>query len=246
MDDSAASPNDDGDDDNVELSQLPALMRALTREQQDLVLEAGPIIKKAAYSVSRTQKNIAREDLEQIGRLHACLLAPKFDPSRGATFSTYIFNRVRKAMFQACYSEKRDIIRGRIFARGLAAGEAALRYDLTLEEAVDETPEQSLERQDEGRFALVGAAMVAFISERESPEDEAAIAQEKATVRAALQPLLDALPANDLALVRMTIIDERTVPDVARELGMEKQQAKDRLRAILARMGKGLGWKRPV
>ncbi len=59
-----------------------------------------------ARRVARRHGPADLEDLVQIGLLTACEVAPRFDPSRGASFLTFVYRRAEGAMIDACRRDR--------------------------------------------------------------------------------------------------------------------------------------------
>jgi RNA polymerase sigma factor (sigma-70 family) len=71
----------------------------LNPEQQSLVVNHVAMVRAMAHSaMSNKPKNILYEDLVSAGTVGLCEAALRFDPSRGAKFSTLAYHRIRGAI----------------------------------------------------------------------------------------------------------------------------------------------------
>ena len=131
------------------------------------------------------------------------------------------------------------------WARGATIGGGLVKTDVSLAERLEQTSEQLKASQVEATLATLGGMLVGLLHRGESPEDEALIADERAALRAVLNPLLAKLAPEELKLVDDVVIRDEKLADVARELGWSYDRARDGLRAVLARLAtqlKALGF----
>lgn len=73
------------------------------------------------------------DDLHQIGLEHALRLLPEYQPTRGATFLTFVFWRVRTVMRDSLRAEKRD----RAYAAAAECGIRGAQDSLELGNALE-------------------------------------------------------------------------------------------------------------
>lgn len=89
-------PNPDTNDSASESSRLPR------HEQDALVLQYGPLVRKVARSMSLTLPGVFDfEDAVAAGNIGLVEAVRRYDPSRGASFYVFATHRIRGAMLDA-------------------------------------------------------------------------------------------------------------------------------------------------
>lgn len=66
------------------------------------------MVRKLASTVAASRRDATADDLFQTGMEYAVRLAPSYRPELGASFQTFIYLRVRRAMFQALKRDTRE------------------------------------------------------------------------------------------------------------------------------------------
>lgn len=215
------------------------LRRPLTLEEQKRVSSLTERVRQHARISSRKWRK-DRNDLFQGGMFATCLAAIDWTPEGGASWETFGMRRAEGAIFDMCEAEHLGRVRVSAMARGAAIAVGVVHYDISLAERTMESPEQVKAREVEGTLAVMGGSLVGLLHREESPEDDAAISQEREQMRAALRPLLAKLEPEELRLVEEVVVGDEPLASVARSMGWEYHPARDRLRWVLAKLGRQL------
>lgn len=212
----------------------------------------------------RLVKRIARricprptEDTIAEGMLGLVEALDRFDPSKGARFSTYAAHWVRALVTQHVL-ENRRIVRApntraarRVFARigrterRLAATEATPSVEQIAAELcvgvsdVEEVLTNMRARDVPVGVERYGMPEVDVPADGASPEDALVEAQSSARANSALHAALALLPARERTIVtaRNLADDARTLEDLARELDLSRERVRQLERRALDRLG---------
>ncbi len=170
------------------------------------------------------------QDLHQLAMEHALRLAPEYDPERGASFLTFVFWRVREVLEDSLKPERRD----RAYAAAAERGVRVVQDVLDLGDVLNESEQVRRERLTTYRHALGAATIMGCYAEPESPEDLLLMAEERELSRRAFQKVQPRLDSTAQALLRACFWEDQTVAAAARQLGLEYDDARYRIRAALA------------
>jgi RNA polymerase sigma factor for flagellar operon FliA len=153
----------------------------------------------------------------------------RFDPSQGVQFKTYAYYRVRGAMIDGV--RKMVDVPRRAFARMRAARALDTECESAgqIRAAVERTRTDlyaSLQAVDSILSRVVTAYSLGGVLELENtdpdtPEDLAMAGERKEAVRGALERL----PERERLLLRGVYLEDRTIDEVARQLGISKSWA---------------------
>jgi RNA polymerase sigma factor FliA len=155
--------------------------------------------------------------------------AERFDPSRGASFTTYAYYRIRGAMFDGL--RQLGWMRRTTHARFTAAA------DEYLANLGDRVPDQPVATSTEDRVAELGQALddvaAIFVTSLAAlPQEPADVAQvdaseaiEQNQARLAVQQALTKLPEKERRLLELHYFQDLNLQDAGRELGLSKSWA---------------------
>lgn len=205
--------------------------------EQDLVHEHLPLVGYVVSEIShRIPSHVSRSDLVSAGMLGLAQAARSFDPERGIAFDRFASTRIRGALL--------DELRGRDWAsrsvRARARSMTQATEDLTAKlgrtptndevaKALDVEPGSVQKLVDDVHRATVlnyeslvleGDAESFLAADTESPE-EAMIARER---RAYLTDAVSALPERLRRVVIGYFFEERSMQDLADELGVSESR----------------------
>jgi RNA polymerase sigma factor FliA len=203
---------------------------ALVQDHLDLVH------KMVTQTVNRIPSHVLRDDLVSAGMAGLVLAARHFDPARGVPFERYAATRIRGALIDELRSFDWASRPVRAKARAVASRSEALTAKLGRAPTPEELAEAcglsvtNLERlTDDLHRAVVlnydavlatgDGEMLLPVSD-EDPEEEL-LTQERATC---LLKAIDALPERLRTVVRGYFFEERTVGELARELGVTQSR----------------------
>ncbi len=210
--------------------------RQLARERLALIESVRLPLYDLAKSVAPGGVSSDVDDLHQIAMEHALRLLPAYQPTRGATFLTFVFWRVRTVMKDSLRAEKRD----RACAAAAERSILAVQDTLELCDVSDESPRQRRQRRATERYALAAAAVPMVCSEPESPEERLGTEQERALHQRAIEAALLRLDKTANALVRACFWEDQSVAEAARRLGLGYEDARYRLKSALGLIAKVL------
>ncbi len=167
----------------------------------------------------------------------------RFDPSRGAQFSTFAYYRIRGAVIdgvrEMAYMPRRAHSQ-------LRAAEAALRVTEEVAQARESAPEARADLEAtaqtlDSTLHRMAAAFVLAHASSEAPVETPEDALLRASVVGELHAAIDALPERERKLVRGFYFEGRQFDAVADELGVSRSwasrlhgKALDRLRRVLS------------
>jgi RNA polymerase sigma factor for flagellar operon FliA len=166
------------------------------------------------------------EDLVASGYRGLLEAKERFDSSKGVTFRTFAYYRVRGAVLDGV--RKSSYMPRRAYAR-LKAAEVLDGESEAISETLAATPEMRSDIAANVRaidailgrvaaaYSLAGAA--AEFDDRENTLEEDLISRE--TKNAAIQAI-DTLPERERILIRGVYLEERPMDDLAKELGLSK------------------------
>ena len=209
-----------------------------------LISEHKPLILAIARRVrAEMGKHVSVEDLEAFGVQGLLEAHSRFDSSRGARFATFAYYRIRGAMLDGVRkmvdAPPKSMLRAK---RQQAADDIA--ESAGLERAADPAG-RSPERAAEAMQRTLARLTTSFVASCVDADPDAAptpdgplLRRERQTeVRRALQQL----PERERTILVAFYFDERSLDDVARELGLSISWASrlhhkglDRLRELLA------------
>lgn len=199
----------------------------LTRSQQRLVEEALPLVETLARRIGRRFPEVPAADFRSVGSEALVIAAREFDATRGASFESFAYLKVRGAMLRVATGEAFGSLHV-LLRRKLAAADPDWQPppELSLEEALDDTPEKAkaravawVQRQAAGMF--VSALRAVVDAETPGPDDDRAAERERA--RAGLARALSGLDENERYFVDRHYTDGATFDQIAGELGVVKR-----------------------
>ncbi len=183
-----------------------------------LLDQVHPQISGFASYLARIFPRAVRQELVQVGLVTALELTARFDPSRGATFPTFSYARIRGAMFK--YARKES-------SRGLPV--FALAQSLRDEEAEVDVLDFDLRSEREIATDHLKARIASFVAavalqtprEAQSPEDaHGAAARERAVEEAVTE-----LPEGDRLFVELFYTKGLTLEEIANETKVSRRTA---------------------
>lgn len=222
-----------------------------------LVTDHLELVKRAARTVyPRVKQHVEFDELVSMGNAGLAEAADRYDPSLGASFSTFAYYRVHGAMIDGL--RKGSTLPRRTWARlvALRASSEYLEHQAGREQGAASRGAPGAQGSTAEALAAVKQAIDAIqtmyltsleglrdegvdLAEPEptSPLDRLAGVQDQARVRAALQTL----PERERALIEKHYFEGKNLLEAGLELGISKSwasrmhaQAVDRLRAALA------------
>jgi RNA polymerase sigma factor for flagellar operon FliA len=206
-------------------------------EEERLVREHLDLVRKMVHHASnRIPGHVCRDDLISAGMAALAMAARNFDPERGVPFDRYAATRVRGAIIDELRSFDWASRPVRTKARALAATKERMTATLGRTPTAPELAEatgmslSTLDRlSDDVHRAVVlnyeaileaGDSDVVLPSAEDDPEEEL-LAQERA---ACVTRAISALPERLQLVVRGYFFEERTVADIAAELGVTQSR----------------------
>lgn len=199
-----------------------------------------PPIRALAGAVARSYRSNDVEDLFQVGMEAVTRLFESYDPSRGATYLTFVYNRANGAMIDHLRKEGRSRVVSRLMRRGMRIAQ----QELKMGDLFTDDDAARVELYDEGRFALSGAAVLGWFGQLDvgpmTPEDQLALEQERQGVTQSLGPSLAELDPTDRELVLKLATDDVSLAEGARTVGLAYDEARYRYMKALAFLGKRL------
>jgi RNA polymerase sigma factor FliA len=203
---------------------------ALVRAHLDLVR------KMVTQTSSRIPSHVCRDDLVSAGMAGLALAARNFDPARGVPFDRYATTRIRGALIDELRSRDWASRPVRTKARALAATTEALTGELGRTPTTDELATaagltvEALERLtgDVHRAVVLNYEAILEAGDSEmllptaegDPEEEVLSGERVACLTRAIS----ALPERLQMVVRQYFFEERTVTEIAEELGVTQSR----------------------
>ncbi len=196
------------------------------RARNQLVVDHLHIVGAAASQMAARVTQVARDDLVSAGAYALVRAADRFDGSLGVPFGAFARGRIDWALRDELRSmdwAPRDV-RSRVkeVAGVRERLTASLRREPTIEEVAAETGRPVKEVRDalaaaDRRVVSLDALEPSTLAWSGHLPDELAIAEER---DAFLRRAVDALPERKRWIIRAVYFDERTVTDIATELGV--------------------------
>lgn len=206
----------------------------LTPAQQTLIGQARDALRGLAKSIAKEQR-ASEEDLCQQAMEIACRRVGEYKPQRG-TFLDFIYQTVKWELRHACVRDARE----RAMQRAIQRATATVADHLEQGDILTEEPRERLERFENARFALAGAAIVATLAIPVSPEEQYMSAEEHARSRQHIEAALSQLAREDRELVLKHIVEEKSLAEAARAVGLEYENARYRYKQAMAWLGRRL------
>jgi RNA polymerase sigma factor (sigma-70 family) len=199
----------------------------LTDRERRLVQAAAHLVEGLAASMARRFRTIPLEDFVSVGSAAAVTAARNFDPERGTTFESFAYQRIRGSMLRDTTREAFGSVHNAI-NRGLREydADAAPPSDLTLEEALEDSPENARLRtiawlRRQAAEMAVGTLLNQRAEHVPSPHDQL----ERETSKQALHAAIAELDEEERYFVRRYYVDDATLDDIAVELKVVKRTA---------------------
>ncbi len=210
----------------------------LSAEEQRLVEQAQPMVRALARLVRRRFPEIPLEDFVSTGAEEAARVAPLYDPSLGVPFDVFAFKRVRGNMLRKTPAEafgKLHIV----IKRALSADVEPPPSELTLDEALEDSPEKARARAVAWAKKQAAGMLVAALHARteEATPEAPSTAREKTQTGAVLSRALSGLDDDEQYFVKRYYHDEQPFEVIAGELGVVKRtvtRMHDRIKEKLA------------
>lgn len=216
---------------------LPTLPATQVSTEDELVRDHLDLVRKmVAQTATRIPAHVSRDDLLSAGMAGLAMAARHFDPARGVPFDRYAATRIRGALIDELRSFDWASRPVRTKARALAATTETLTAELgrtpTNEElagACGITVDALGRLTDDVHRAVVlnyeailetGDSEVLLPSNDGDPEEEL-LSRERADC---LMRAIDALPERLRTVVRGYFFEERTVTEIADELGVTQSR----------------------
>ncbi len=207
-----------------------------TREELELVESVRVPLRDLAQSVARGGVITKADDLHQLAMEHALRLAPEYEAERGASFLTFVYWRVREVLQKSLKPEQRDHAYTAAVGRGMRVMQDAIEVG----DILNETHEQRRERFTTARYALGAAAILGCHSEPESPEDLVLMEEERALSGRVIEAARRRFDATTNHLLHACFWEDMSIAEAARQLGLDYDDARYRLKSALAFIGKML------
>lgn len=205
--------------------------------EEDLIREHLDLVRRmVAQTTSRVPSHVSRDDLLSAGMAGLAMAARAFDAARGVPFDRYAATRIRGAVIDELRSFDWASRPVRTKARALAATTESLTgtlgrapTDRELAEAAGLSVEALGRLTGDVHRAVVlnyeaileaGDSEVLLPSADGDPEEEL-LTRERADC---LTKAIDALPARLRTVIRGYFFEERTVTDIAEELGVTQSR----------------------
>lgn len=221
-------------DADSSVTELPK--RKLTPEQSALVESVCVPLRKLAQIIIRRLRAGDIDDLTQIGIEVACRKALTFVPG-DASFLTAIYVRAEYAMIESIQADRRE----KLQAQAALRASREVHNALDLGDILDESAEARIERRDEARYALAGAAIIGFSLRPRTPEEMLMDEQHRVRLSEVVEEALAKLEDDvDRRLVVMCTMEDVTIKDAAAVLGVAYEPARERLRKAVAKVGRRL------
>lgn len=206
----------------------------LTATQQVIIRDAREALRTLARSVAKEQR-ASEDDLFQQAMEVACRHVGRYNPQRG-TFLDFIYQTVKWELRHACVRDARE----RALQRAVLRASASIADHLELGDLMTEDPQQRLERFESSRFALAGAALVATLAFPASPEEQYMTAEQHAHARQHIEAALNQLAPEDRELLLKHIVEEKSLAEAARDIGLGYDNARYRFKQATAWLAKRL------
>lgn len=209
-----------------------------------LISEHKPLIHAIARRVrSEVGTQVAVEDLEAFGIQGLLEAHSRFDASRGARFGTFAYYRIRGAMLDGVRKMVDAPPKGMLRAKRQQAADD-IAENAGLERAADPTG-RSPERAAEAMQRTLARLTTSFVASCVDADPDAAPTPDGPLLRRERQSevrrALEHLPDRERTILVAFYFDERSLEDVARELGLSISWASrlhhkglDRLRELLS------------
>jgi RNA polymerase sigma factor for flagellar operon FliA len=195
-------------------------------ERNTLVVENLPLVGYLVSDLCARATHLSRDDLASAGAVALVTAANAYDPSLGIPFGAYARTRIvgafaddMRASDWATRSARKRIKETLAVQESLTAG---LGRTPTVEEIANalgvdrETTVAALSDASRTVTALDETTEAFLVSEAVSPEDALLASEQTAYVRAAVE----ALPERMRSVVQAIYFDDRTVTEIAEELGI--------------------------
>jgi RNA polymerase sigma factor (sigma-70 family) len=204
-----------------------AQMRALLERLQ-------PTIRRAAKAIG-ARFHVDAEDLVGIGYMAAVEVTRTFDPSKNDDVTVFGYARIAGEMLDAVAKEQATDAT-RLIA---VMHRFACKASGSIESVDPYADEEEVRRQLDAALASVAAAAVLGVaaSRVQAPADDAIDASR---LVAALERVLNALPGEQRALIRLVFFEGATLEVAATALGLSERTARRRKREALAALRDGL------
>lgn len=212
-----------------ELTQ--AIKRAPSGGDLDaLLIEIRPAMRRLAKSIAKQRCAGDIDDLCQLGLLEATRRFPEWNPAQTPSFMQFVSAYARGVMLNSLIEDARQLA----IARTMHHAAQLVLNQIDTGDFLAEPEHVRKARYDEARAASSAAAVVALT--RDDPEQQLMSAQQAETLRVAVQSALAALDAVERTLVVEYIIEERSMVDIAAEVGVEYDNARWRLKKALLKV----------
>lgn len=205
------------------------------------------------YAVSellrRVPPSVARDDLASAGSLALVLAARSYDPSTGVPFARYASLRIRGALLDELRSMDWATPGSRTRVRELAAtteqlaaalGRPATRDEIATALGVDVRAVDQIRADADRRVLSIDASegvIADMIVDRTSTPEEAVLASERVHW---LRAAVDTLPDRLRVVVRAIFLEDRSVADLADDLGVTQSRISQLRTEALAMLRDGL------
>lgn len=216
----------------------------LDPQQRDALIAAhAGLVRRVARNISRdVPRHVTVDDLISYGQLGLLDAASRYDPTRGAAFSTFAYYRIRGSMFDQVRKDQGQdpVLRARMGARAAV--------DDLIEQRAAEGP-ASADALDAARAlsGLLEDAATALLLEETaaamrpepipSPEEAAMVRDTARDIREAL----DDFPERERGLVEKVYLEGLTIEQAGIQLGMTKGWASRLHARALGRLRERLG-----
>ncbi|MEK6607882.1 MAG: sigma-70 family RNA polymerase sigma factor [Myxococcota bacterium] len=196
-------------------------------------------VRALAVEIVRTlPAQTSLDDLVAYGTKGLIEASRRYDPARGASFSTFAYYRIRGAIFDGLrtmdwFPRRSPALRFESRASELCAavGESEAA------ERADGLRTASLEQQLASIDGLLGDLSIVFVATLDDFEDAALVgpSQEGAADRVHLGPALAKLPPREREVLRLHYVEDESLQQIGRRLGLSRSWA-SRLHARAIRL----------
>lgn len=198
----------------------------------------GLVISIAKKIARDTRLSRHMDELIAFGQQGLLEAKARFDPSRGNTFSTYSYHRIRGAILDGCR------LMGWISRRRRKSVNAAIIFNEQQLARSEDAPKPPTDLEGIGKdlddiftsasfsFLLCDEVVERTPSEAESPEEQLGQMESLSWIR----QQVERLPAEDRAIIEMSFFEEQTLDQIGEHLGCSKSWACRRRGAALKKL----------
>lgn len=210
----------------------------------DLVKEYLPLVKKIGlHLVARLPREIQLDDLLQVGMIGLVQAIEKYDPSQGASFSTFAGIRVKGAMLdevrRSDWVPRSAQQKMKSVSRAIEHAEARLcriASDMEIAEELDVSLEEYHEMSGELACSRMTSLEDSELSADESQVDDPSSQIERSMLKKALGLAIQELPEREMLMMSLYYQDELNLKEIGEVLGVSESRVSQIHGQALARL----------